>query len=86
MIGIVTSAIKAAELYLTIKSKKTHYDTYYDACKREEEIQSELIKASRSPNPSQPLIDLYSARLREQASIRETAREELRRSVEPSGE
>ena len=81
IIGSIRAALKSVELYLTIKSKKTDYDIYYDACKREEEIQSGLIDASVSPHRSDALVTLFNARLREQATVRQAARDNLRETA-----
>jgi hypothetical protein len=85
MLTTIKSAVKAVELYLTIKSKKTNYDLYYDALDREKQIRAELLEAKRIPNSDDDLVDLIRHKLRHQASIRESAQRSLRAEIDRSG-
>ena len=75
----ISSAIKSLELFLTIKSKKTAYEIYYDAKERSDAAASKVDSAVRSSSPDDSLIKLLRAELREQASITEIAKKELKR-------
>ncbi len=74
---MVKSLIEAIRLYLLIKSQRTAYDLYKEAKSEELKQRGKLLEAHSSEHVSDDLVKLLRAELRESASIRATARDNL---------
>jgi hypothetical protein len=86
MLTTIKSAVKAVELYLTIKSKKTDYELYKDALSREESCRTKLLEASTAPHRTDELVALHRGMLRDAAAIRIAFRDDLGAAIDRRGD